>query len=212
MVSAKRLAIMGGTFDPIHFGHLLIAEQAREAMELDMVVFVPNGRPVFEKPHEVTSAEERFRLCSLAIAGNSRFSLSRAEIDRPGPSFAVDTVQEFRKLYPNLDALFFITGADAVLDILGWHEYARLIDQCEFIAATRPGFKLDRLNELGSETLRGRIHFLTIPGLDISSTDIRARVTRGHSIRYLTPDPVVRRIDEVGLYRPDCSSSDNAAV
>jgi len=197
----RRLAIMGGTFDPIHFGHLLIAEQAREAQKLDSVIFVPNGRPVFDKAHKVTPAEERYLLCSLAIAGNPYFSLSRTEIDRPGPSFAVDTVAEVREAYPDLEALFFITGADAVLEILGWHEYDRLIDQCEFIAATRPGFKLDRLSEVLQPTLLERIHFLAIPGLDISSTDIRERVSRGQTIRYLTPEPVTARIAEIGLYR-----------
>jgi nicotinate-nucleotide adenylyltransferase len=197
---ARRLAIMGGTFDPIHFGHLLIAEQAREFQNLDSVVFVPNGTPVFDKRHKVTSAEERYHLCSLAIAGNPWFSLSRVELDRPGPSFAIDTVNIFRSTYPNLEALFFITGADAVLDILGWYNYDQLIDQCEFIAATRPGFKLDNLNDLLEPSLLKRIHFLAIPGLDISSTEIRKRVSLGQSIRYLTPDAVVKRIEQIGLY------------
>jgi nicotinate-nucleotide adenylyltransferase len=198
--AVRRLAIMGGTFDPIHYGHLLIAEQAREAEQLDSVVFVPNGRPVFNKSHPVTPAEERYHLCSLAIQGNPYFSLSRIEIDRPGPSYTIDTVQKFRVAYPNLQALFFITGADAVLEILGWHEYDRLIDQCEFIAATRPGFKLDSLSEMLNPVFLERIHFLSIPGLDISSTDIRQRVKKGQSIRYLTPDNVRQRIDHAGLY------------
>jgi nicotinate-nucleotide adenylyltransferase len=197
----RRLAIMGGTFDPIHFGHLLIAEQARESQRLDLVVFVPNGRPVFDKAHKVTLAEERFRLCGLAIAGNPKFTLSSAEIDRPGPSFAVDTVNEFRQAYPDLEALFFITGADAVLDILGWHEYDQLINQCEFVAATRPGFKLEDLSNKLEAGMLEKINFLAIPGLDISSTDIRQRIGRGQSIRYLTPDAVVQRIQEIGLYR-----------
>jgi nicotinate-nucleotide adenylyltransferase len=192
---------MGGTFDPIHFGHLLIAEQAREAQCLDAVVFVPNGRPVFDKSHRVTAGEERLHLCSLAISGNPWFSLSRIEIDRPGPSFAVDTVQSFWAAYPDLEALFFITGADAVLEILTWRDYGRLIDQCEFIAATRPGFKLEKLPEMLEPSLLERVHFLAIPGLDISSTDIRERVTRGQSVRYLAPDLVVERIKEIGLYR-----------
>jgi nicotinate-nucleotide adenylyltransferase len=191
---------MGGTFDPIHFGHLLIAEQAREAKQLDSVVFVPNGRPVFDKSHAVTDPDERFRLCSLAIAGNPWFSLSRVEIDRPGPSYAIDTVLSFRAAYPNLEALYFITGADAVLDILTWRDYNLLIDQCEFIAATRPGFRLDKLPEMLEPHLVNRVHFLAIPGLDISSTDIRGRVNRGQSIRYLAPDQVVDRIAEIGLY------------
>ncbi len=198
--SIRRLAIMGGTFDPIHFGHLLIAEQAREAQRLDSVVFVPNGRPVFDKARVVTSAEDRYEMCRAAIESNPYFTLSRVEIERPGPSFAVDTVLEIRDLYPDLEALFFITGADAVLDILGWHEYDRLIDQCEFIAATRPGFKLERLSELLSPALMHRIHFLSIPGLDISSTDIRERVACGRSIMYLTPDSVISRIRDCQLY------------
>jgi nicotinate-nucleotide adenylyltransferase len=197
----RRLAIMGGTFDPIHFGHLLIAEQAREAERLDSVVFVPNGMPVFQKPHSVTPAEERYNLCSLAIAGNPFFSLSRIEIDRPGPSFAVDTVKHFRDKLPLLEALFFITGADAVLDILTWHDYEQVIKMCDFIAATRPGFQLDRLREMLRSDLVAHVRFLAIPGLDISSTDIRRRVNLGQSIRYLTPESVEARIQEVGLYK-----------
>jgi nicotinate-nucleotide adenylyltransferase len=196
----RRLAIMGGTFDPIHFGHLLIAEQAREAERLDAVVFVPNGRPVFDKAHVVTPAEERFNLCAKAIEGNPYFHVSRIEIDRPGPSFTVDTVEHFRTNLPNLDELFFITGADAVLDILTWHEYDRLINTCDFIAATRPGFQLDRIREMLSTDLLNHVRFLSSPGLDISSTDIRRRVKLGESIRYLTPDSVEQRIREAGLY------------
>ena len=197
----QRLGIMGGTFDPIHYGHLLMAEEARHAFALDEVVFVPNGRPAHKKAYLVSSPEERYAMTLLATGSNPCFSASRIEIERPGPSYTIDTLREFRTLYPELDALYFITGADAVLEILTWHEYDELVRECQFIAVTRPGFVLERLSEIVDAAFLNRVHYLPIPRLEISSTDIRKRVREGRSIKYLTPEPVEAYIRQQGLYR-----------
>ena len=197
----QRLGIMGGTFDPIHYGHLLMAEEARQAFALDEVVFVPNGRPAHKKAYLVSSPEDRFAMTLLATGSNPCFSASRMEIDRPGPSYTIDTLREFRRLYPNLDALYFITGADAVLEILTWHEYENLVTACQFIAVTRPGFVLERLPQIADAAFMASVHYLPIPGLEISSTDIRKRVREGRSIKYLTPEPVEAYIRQQGLYQ-----------
>jgi nicotinate-nucleotide adenylyltransferase len=198
----QRMGIMGGTFDPIHYGHLLMAEEARAAFALDQVVFVPNGRPAHKKAYLVSSPEGRYAMTLLATDSNPRFSCSRIEIERPGPSYTVDTVRAFRRMYPDLDALYFITGADAVLEILGWHEYDHLARECRFIAVTRPGFVLERLREIADAEFLHRVFFLPIPGLEISSTDLRRRIREGRSIKYLTPEPVESYIHQEGLYRP----------
>ena len=192
---------MGGTFDPIHYGHLLMAEEARTAFALDQVVFVPNGRPAHKKAYLVSSPEERYAMTLLATGSNPAFSCSRLEIERPGISYTIDTLRAFRGLYPELEALYFITGADAVLEILTWHEYAQLVHECQFIAVTRPGFVLERLSEIADSEFLHRVFFLPIPGLEISSTDLRRRVREGRSIKYLTPEPVEAYIRQQGLYR-----------
>ncbi len=192
---------MGGTFDPIHYGHLLMAEEARQAFALDEVVFVPNGRPAHKKEYLVSSPEDRYAMTLLATESNPCFSASRLEIERPGPSYTIDTLREFRRLCPELDALYFITGADAVLEILTWHEADKLAQECQFIAVTRPGFVLERLPEIVDAAFMGRVHYLPIPRLEISSTDIRTRMREGRSIKYLTPEPVEAYVQQQGLYR-----------
>ncbi|BDI31738.1 putative nicotinate-nucleotide adenylyltransferase [Capsulimonas corticalis] len=198
----SRVGIMGGTFDPIHFGHLLMAEEARQAFALDEVVFVPNGRPAHKKAYLVSSPEDRYAMTRLATESNPQFTCSRIEIDRPGPSYAIDTIRAFREQYTHLDALYFITGADAILQILTWREYDKLVEACQFIAVTRPGFSLERLSELADKNFLDHVSFLPIPGLDISSTDIRVRIHQRRSIRYLCPDSIVDYIEDSGLYRP----------
>lgn len=197
----QRLGIMGGTFDPIHYGHLLMAEEARQAFALDDVVFVPNGRPAHKKAYLVSSPEERYAMTLLATGSNPCFSASRIEIERPGPSYTIDTLREFRQMYPELDALYFITGADAVLEILTWHEADKLAQECQFIAVTRPGFVLERLPEIVDASFLDHVHYLPIPRLEISSTGIRRRVLEGRSIKYLTPEPVEAYVRQQGLYR-----------
>ena len=205
----ERLGIMGGTFDPIHYGHLLMAEEARQAFALDRVVFVPNGRPAHKKAYAVSSPEDRYAMTLLATASNPHFRCSRMEIERPGPSYTIDTLRAFRAAYPGLDALYFITGADAVLEILTWHEYDRLIEECRFIAVTRPGFALERMRDVVNAEFLDRISFLPIPGLEISSTDLRRRVRDGRSVKYLTPEAVEAYALQNGLYRPLDPSRDD---
>ena len=197
----KRLGIMGGTFDPIHYGHLLMAEEARTAFALDRVLFVPNGRPAHKKIYAVSSPEDRYAMTLLATASNPDFSCSRLELDRPGLSYTIDTLRAVRQMYPELEALYFITGADAVLEILTWHEYDKLASECRFIAVTRPGFMLERLAEVVDKAFLDRVSFLPIPALEISSTDLRRRVRERRGLKYLTPEPVEAYIREQGLYQ-----------
>jgi nicotinate-nucleotide adenylyltransferase len=192
---------MGGTFDPIHFGHLVAAEEARLRFGLDEVVFVPCGTPPLDKHYDVTSAEDRYAMVLLATCDNPHFSVSRVELERPGPSYTIDTVRRFKQEHPPETSLFFITGADAVLDILSWHRNGELIEECQFIAATRPGYDLSQLEERLGRRHAARIEVLQVPGIEISSTEIRQRVREGKPARYLTPDLVWRYIEKLGLYR-----------
>lgn len=197
----KRIGIMGGTFDPIHMAHLLAAEEAHFRFNLDKVVFVPCGVPAHKKPYEVTPAEHRYAMVLLATIGNPHFEVSRIEIDRQGPSYAIDTVRAFRRLYGDDAALFFITGADAVLEILTWRDADKLMELCRFIAVTRPGYDLSKLGEVLGERYTSAIDVLPIPEMDISSTQIRQRVRNGEPIRYMVPDAVYDYIMRHGLYR-----------
>ena len=190
---------MGGTFDPIHLGHLVAAEEARWQFDLDEVVFVPTGQP-WQKPVGVSPAEDRYLMTVIATASNPAFTVSRLEIDHQGPTYTVDTLRQLRAQSPAGTRLFFITGADAVLQILSWKEPDQVLALAEFIAATRPSFDLERLvNEVPGAA--GRVHRMDIPALAISSSDIRARVARGAPIQYLVPDGVARYIQKHALYR-----------
>lgn len=197
-----RLGIMGGTFDPIHYGHLVTAEQAREALALDLVLFMPAGSPAFKQGKDVTSAEDRYAMTVLATAANPAFYASRFEIDRPGVTYTVDTLRMLRDFYPDNVHLYFITGADAVLDILSWHDAADIAQLATLIAATRPGYDIRQAQQ---RIARSGIHFdvryIEIPALAISSTNIRQRVFAGKSIRYLTSESVLGFIRKNKLYR-----------
>jgi nicotinate-nucleotide adenylyltransferase len=195
----RRIGVMGGTFDPIHHGHLVAAEEARWQFQLDQVVFVPTGRP-WQKPVGVSSAEDRYLMTVVATASNAAFTVSRVEIDHPGPTYTVDTLRRLQAELPAGSRLFFITGADAVLQILTWKQPDQVLAMAEFIAATRPEFDLDRLVDQVPGA-RGRVHRMDIPALAISSTDIRARVANGAPIHYLVPEPVASYITKRGLYR-----------
>ncbi len=191
---------MGGTFDPIHYGHLAAAEEARTRFCLARVIFVPNNHPPHKKEYRVSPAEARYEMVVLATASNPAFEVSRIELDRPGPSYSADTMGRFRELFGPAVSLYFITGADAMLDILNWHEPQRLAKVCEFIAVTRPGYDLGPLREaLGAELL-ARTHVLEAPGVDASSTDLRRRAASGESLRYLTPPAVISYIESARLY------------
>lgn len=198
----RRLGIMGGSFDPIHVGHLVAATEALEQFELDHMVFMPAGTP----PHKttvVTAGELRYQMTCVATAGNSRFWVSRYELDHEGTDYTVDTLAYVHALFGESTDLYFVTGADAVLDILGWKEPDRLLGLASLIAATRPGYDLGRLERvLAGLSGRERVKVMDIPALAISSTMIRERVAAGRSISYLVPIEVERLIAKWGLYTP----------
>ncbi|HIE09511.1 MAG TPA: nicotinate-nucleotide adenylyltransferase [Armatimonadetes bacterium] len=197
----KRIGIMGGTFDPIHYGHLVAAEEARWRFDLEVVIFVPAGQPPHKPSEGITDKEHRYNMVVLATCPNPYFLVSRVEIDRPGPSYAIDTVREFKRKLGQDVEIYFITGADAVLEILTWREAERLVELCDFIAATRPGYDLEAMYRELPEKFLKHIHPLPIPGMAISSTEIRRRVREGLPIRYLTPEPVEQYILKHGLYK-----------
>jgi nicotinate-nucleotide adenylyltransferase len=200
-MTQRRIGLMGGTFDPIHHGHLVAAEEARWQFDLDTVLFVPTGQP-WQKPVGVSPAEDRYRMTVIATASNPAFEVSRVEIDHPGPTYTVDTLRRLRAELGEDARLFFITGADAVLHILTWKDREEVLALAEFIAATRPGYDLERLTER-LPLARERLHPMEIPMLAISSTEIRARVAHGAPIQYLVPDGVVEYVAERGLYRSE---------
>jgi nicotinate-nucleotide adenylyltransferase len=195
----RRLGVMGGTFDPIHHGHLLTAEEAAVQFGLDEVVFVPTGRPWMKDRDDVSPAEDRYLMTVVATASNPRFSVSRIDIDRKGPTYTVDTLHAVGEQAPDAE-LFFVTGADAMLEIFGWKDPEEVLSLAHFIAATRPGYDLDRF-EAAAPTRHPNVSVMTIPALAISSTDIRGRVREGRPIRYLVPEGVKSYIEKAGLYR-----------
>ena len=202
----SRIGIMGGTFDPVHYGHLVTAGEARWQFELSRVIFLPNRHPPHKEPGEVSHPEHRYLMTFLATVTNAHFTLSRIEIDRPGPSYTIDTIRELRRLWP-ADDLYYITGADALQQILKgeWRETEQLLGLCQFIAASRPGYHLDSsqwssANNLLGERLRN-VHTMEIPAMAISSTDIRARVRDGRPIKYLLPEAVEEYIAKHRLYK-----------
>jgi len=198
--TSRKLGIMGGTFDPIHYGHLRIAELAREVFDLDQVVFVPNGRPAHKDNNAVSRAEARLAMTALAVASNPRFACSRSEIDREGPSYAIDTVRGFRQSYPALEAMYWIIGADTIREIPTWHKAEQLVQECRFIAVTRPGFDAPSLDGLEAGALPSDVSFLAAPGLEISSSRLREDVRAGRSIKYLVPEPVEEYLLQNALY------------
>jgi nicotinate-nucleotide adenylyltransferase len=195
-----RLGIMGGTFDPIHYGHLVVAEVARREFDLERVVFLPSGNPPHKRGVPVTPAERRYEMTLLATASNPWFDCSRRELERSGPSYSVTTLREYRAEQGSDLELFFVTGADAILEILTWHEAEEVVRLCRFIAATRPGYDLERLRQHLPASYLERIDELAVPGVLISSTDVRQRVRDGRSIRYLVPEVVEEYICKYLLY------------
>ncbi|BDV30737.1 putative nicotinate-nucleotide adenylyltransferase [Microbacterium terricola] len=184
---------MGGTFDPIHHGHLVAASEVAESFDLDEVVFVPTGQP-WQK-EKVSLGEHRYLMTVIATASNPRFTVSRVDIDRTGPTYTIDTLRDLKSQRPDAD-LFFISGADAVAQILSWRDHDELWDLAHFVAVSRPGHVL---NTDGLPT--DDVSQLEIPALAISSTDCRDRVRRGHPVWYLVPDGVVQYIAKHHLYR-----------
>jgi nicotinate-nucleotide adenylyltransferase len=196
----EKVGIMGGTFDPVHYGHLLAAEECGRQLGLDRVVFVPTGAPPHKRERPITPSEDRYAMTLLATAGVREFFVSRTEIDRGRPSHTVDTLKEFLEEGGPPRELFFITGLDALLGIDTWKDYMRLPSLCTLVTATRPGYSVEGLERLPPE-IRRALKLVEIPQFAISSTEIRERVREGRSIRFLVPHLVENYIECRGLYR-----------
>ncbi len=198
----KQICLIGGTFDPIHYGHLVVAEEVRQKFGIQKVIFIPAARPPHKMDQEISEPHHRVNMTRLATASNRYFEVSTIEIERQGLSYTIDTVQEIKSIY-KIETVYFITGADAVLEILNWKEAEKLLNMCTFIAATRPGYNLNNLKET-LKSLPGEIFKKTlpleVPALSISSSDIRQRVREGRSIKYLLPEPVEQYIKENKIY------------
>lgn len=200
----SKIGIMGGTFDPIHYGHLVTAEAVRSNFELDYVLFVPTGNPPHKKGYEVTDSVHRYLMTVLATVTNPFFEVSRIEIDREGFSYTVDTIKELKRFYGKTADLYFISGADAILEIITWKQVSELLDLCFFVAATRPGYELKELNQKINEMKKiynKQIFSLEVPAMAISSTDIRKRVRERRPIKYLLPESVEYYIKKNKLYK-----------
>jgi len=198
-----RLAVFGGTFDPIHFGHLRIAEEARDRMGFERILFVPNYVSPFKTGQSVTSGEQRAEMVERAIRDNPAFAVSRWEVEREKPSFTIETLRAIRSQYAGAD-LYFLAGMDAVRDLPKWHEPEELLSLAQFVTATRPGVDVRDVLDALPDEWEARITFMEMPGLDISATDLRLRVAEGQSIRYLLPPAVEEYIEAHGLYgRPN---------
>lgn len=208
-----RIGIFGGTFDPVHLGHMIIGEQVMDELGLDRVVFVPGGIPPHKEASSVrASAEDRLALVQAAVAANERFTVDRVEIDSGRVMHSVETVQILKGRSPQ-DEWFFITGADEVSNLLSWKGADRLLEEVVMVAATRPGYDLSRLDHL-EDGLQNfdRIFPVECSRVDISATNIRRRMLQGKSIRYLVPDGVREIIEEKGLYRGERQKEKGASL
>ena len=199
---SPRLGILGGTFDPIHHGHLVAAQEVLYQLRLDRVLFVPAGDPPHKPSRPVSPASHRVRMVELGTAGQADFVVSRVDVDRPGPHYTVDTLQVLHKTWGPGASLYFIEGTDSLADILTWYRPERLIELAELAVVERPGVALD-VDKLEQQLpgLRERLHWVRMPSLEISSTDLRARVREGRPISYLLPAAVEAYVREQGLYR-----------
>jgi len=196
---------MGGTFDPVHHGHLVAASEVQAWFDLDEVVFVPTGEPWQKSDRVVSPAEHRYLMTVIATASNPRFTVSRVDIDRGGPTYTIDTLRDLTATHPDTD-LYFITGADALAEIFTWRDADELFELARFVGCTRPGFDMD-LNTLG-EIPSDRVTILEIPALAISSTECRERRQKGEPVWYLVPDGVVQYIAKHDLYAADATAGD----
>jgi len=197
MGEGRRLGVMGGTFDPIHHGHLVAASEVAVLFGLDEVLFVPTGKPWQKAAGEVSPAEDRYLMTVIATASNPRFSVSRVDVDRTGPTYTVDTLRDLRRLHPGTE-MFFITGADALEKILDWRHAEELFGLAHLVGVTRPGYRLE-----DSHLPEGSVTLVDVPAMAISSSDCRNRVSRDMPVWYLVPDGVVQYIEKRHLYRDD---------
>lgn len=201
-----RLGVMGGTFDPPHLAHLVMAEEARARFELEKVLFIPAGQPPHKVDYPMSGPEDRHAMVLLGTATNPAFEASRIELDREGPSYSVDTIRQLKEIHGADTAIYFILGADEALDILSWHEADSLPDLARFVVAPRPGFDLGELKARLPERFYAVLDFLPVVPMDISSTDIRAKVASGKSIKYLVPYGVEAYIRKHKLYARACTA------
>jgi nicotinate-nucleotide adenylyltransferase len=192
----RRIGVMGGTFDPVHHGHLSAANEVLHRLALDEVVFVPTGQPWQKEHRAVSAAEDRYLMTVVATASNPRFSVSRLELDRPGPTYTVETLRAMRAEHQDAE-LFFITGADALAQIPTWRDAEDLFDLAHFVGVNRPGY--DDVDLSGFT--EGAVTLLEVPALAVTSSDLRARVAAGEPVHYLAPDGVVQYIRKRNLYR-----------
>lgn len=192
-----KIAIMGGTFNPIHFAHLLSAEQVRECLGYDKILFVPAARPPHKSHPNMVSAEHRYQMVHLATADNPFFDVSRIELDRAGPSYTIQTIKALRDFYGEKTRLAWIIGADSLIEYKIWKDFDAVLAQCTLIATTRPNYDL----ELVPIEIRDRVITLRITGFDMSATEIRERIRNNASIRYLVPQEVIQYIEQHQLYR-----------
>ncbi|MGH3675851.1 MAG: nicotinate-nucleotide adenylyltransferase [Mycobacterium sp.] len=202
MANRRRLGVMGGTFDPIHNGHLVAASEVADLFGLDEVVFVPTGQPWQKHHRDVTAAEDHYLMTVIATAANPRFSVSRVDIDRGGPTYTKDTLGDLQALNPDAD-LYFITGADALATILSWQNWEDMFATARFVAVSRPGYELDgkHIEKALKELPEGALTLVEVPALAISSSDCRKRAEENRPIWYLVPDGVVQYVSKRGLYR-----------
>ncbi len=194
--------ILGGTFDPVHNGHLIVADVARAQLNLNEVLFIPAGQPWLKPERIITAAEHRLQMLRLALDDTPYFSISEIEIERPGPTYTIDTITALKEQLNAEDELFFILGQDNLMQLPQWHEAPNLIELCYLVAAPRPGVKKPDFKALEAEIpgITQRVMLMKQPQVDINATDIRERVARGLSVRHLVPEPVNRYIKEHGLY------------
>jgi nicotinate-nucleotide adenylyltransferase len=202
--SRVKIGVIGGTFDPVHNGHLAIAEEVVTRLALVEVLFVPAGRPWLKEDQPVTAVVHRVEMVRRAIAGNPRYQLSTLEIDRPGPSYAVDTIAELRRQYGTGADLYFILGWDSLLELPHWHQPSQLINLCYLVAVPRPGQAAPDLDSLETHVpgISHRVALMDGPLVDISATDIRQRVAQGKSVTDLVPEAVAQYIKQNRLYLP----------
>ncbi|NLK73516.1 MAG: nicotinate-nucleotide adenylyltransferase [Clostridiales bacterium] len=199
----SRIGIMGGTFDPIHYGHLVLSEQVRSEFDLDKIIFVPAGIPPHKNKESVTENMHRYFMTVLATIHNPNFTVSDIEVKSEEVSYTIYTIETLKRMN-EYEEMYFIVGADAILEIETWKDYDKLLGSCHFVAGTRPGNESQALVEkieMLRNSFNAKIHLLKVPALDISSTDIRNSVAAGKSIKYLVPDAVEQYIYKNGLYK-----------
>jgi len=200
-----KIGVLGGTFDPVHQGHIMMAEEARKSLGLKEVLLVPAGQPMTRSNERITSAEHRLWMLRLAVAGSPHLKVSTVEIERPGPSFTVDTITELRRKYGSKDEIFFILGWDSLAQLPIWKEPARIVKMCILVAVPRPGWPQPGLRALEKDIpgIAKRVVFLEKPRVDISATAIREKVARGESVEKLVPGPVADYIKKHSLYKEE---------